>query len=466
MKKKKLIMMAGLLATLPLSNVFAQGADHSSVSSATTASLADTQLKNMDIGWVDPHGSPTTAAYTLLEYLKNAPSHGLNPSAYKTNSIAAALKSTVTAADRQKTEQLLTDALVHYVQDMTGPRVSPTVVGGDAAYWRKPWTKDEVLQKYASTGDMGKMLQALEPKGNYPLLKRELQRISHLSLSAKDTAGVSNAEKAAQLIVNMERLRWDKERTSHYIEVNIASQTLAGITTGKTLLNSKVIVGEDIHKTHELITRINGVRFNPTWYVPENTVVKYMVPELQKDPHFYDARKFYIYKDGKRIKPETVDWNAITPKQLKHITAIQLPGPDNSLGFLYVLMGNPYDQYLHYTSHPELFAEQERNFSSGCMRLEKPDEVSAFILSTNLETIQKYKKGHADRNVPVKEPLTFYSVYHSITIDAEGQPQYHHDVYGWDKKLFNALKKKNAVPAAFQQASVKTVVDTPKPPSI
>ncbi|MBI3440407.1 MAG: L,D-transpeptidase family protein [Proteobacteria bacterium] len=452
MKKKRFLAFAGLIALTPLSGVFAQ---HAGQPSKTTGQSTYNEIIQapanenafkyvsvaQDIQWFDAQGSATQDAHTLLRYLQDAPSHGLNPDAYKTSDIAILINSHVPAANRSSAEQMLTQAMVAYAQDMTGPRINPSAVRSSAEYWRKPLTKSEVLVKYAATGSMDAMLKSIEPKNPlYAALRTELRSLTQRPPSA------TNDNKIAQLMLNMERLRWDQDRPARYIEVNIADQTLNAVENGKTAQSTHIIVGKPQLQTREFTTPITGVKFNPTWHVTAGVMRRLKLPELRKDPYSLQKKNIHIFYDGELIDPGTVDWKNISTKELAHIKMQQDPGADNALGQIRVMMEDRYLQYLHYTNQPELFENDQRTFSSGCMRMEEPDKIVCFILSITPERVEELKNGGSDVSMKASHSLSFYSVYHTTTVGPDGKIQYHKDIYGRDKKLLEALEKDNALP--------------------
>jgi murein L,D-transpeptidase YcbB/YkuD len=58
----------------------------------------------------------------------------------------------------------------------------------------------------------------------------------------------------------------------------------------------------------------------------------------------------------------------------------QDPGPRNPLGRIKFVMPNKYDIYLHDTPSGHLFAKEDRAFSHGCIRVEKPVELAEYLL--------------------------------------------------------------------------------------
>jgi L,D-transpeptidase catalytic domain len=65
--------------------------------------------------------------------------------------------------------------------------------------------------------------------------------------------------------------------------------------------------------------------------------------------------------------------NLAGPEQVRkgQLFVRQRPGPKNSLALIKFIFPNEFDVYLHDTPATELFAESRREFSHGCIRLEK-----------------------------------------------------------------------------------------------
>jgi murein L,D-transpeptidase YcbB/YkuD len=61
----------------------------------------------------------------------------------------------------------------------------------------------------------------------------------------------------------------------------------------------------------------------------------------------------------------------------------QKPGPKNSLGLIKFLFPNSNAIYLHDTPAKSLFNREDRAFSHGCIRVEKPVELATQILKND-----------------------------------------------------------------------------------
>jgi murein L,D-transpeptidase YcbB/YkuD len=59
------------------------------------------------------------------------------------------------------------------------------------------------------------------------------------------------------------------------------------------------------------------------------------------------------------------------------------PCPSNALGTVKLVFPNKYDVYLHDTPAHGLFKREQRTFSHGCIRMDRPAEMAACLLGGN-----------------------------------------------------------------------------------
>src|SRR5207247_9945292 len=102
----------------------------------------------------------------------------------------------------------------------------------------------------------------------------------------------------------------------------------------------------------------------------------------------------------------------------------QRPGAGNSLGLVKFLLPNPFNVYLHDTPHDRLFARARRDFSHGCMRVERPAELARWVLSGSPEwtpaAIAAAMRAGDERHVALPEPLPVYVLYMTAWAAADG----------------------------------------------
>jgi hypothetical protein len=124
----------------------------------------------------------------------------------------------------------------------------------------------------------------------------------------------------------------------------------------------------------------------------------------------------------------------------------QKPGPRNALGLVKFMFPNEFDVYLHSTPAPELFNQSRRDFSHGCIRVEKPAELAAWLLQDQPKwTLEKIKaamqSGPDNQQVNLSRPVPVVIVYLTAIVEENGEVYFYDDIYGLDGTLNDALAK-------------------------
>lgn len=261
----------------------------------------------------------------------------------------------------------------------------------------------------------------------------------------------TNKDKMKQLVANLERLRWvdNTGRGDKFVIVNLPSAKLWAIDDGDVEFDMDIIVGSPERRTRSFKTEIVGVRLNPDWTVPP-TIKRYdILPKLQDDISYLSDKGMELYSgygsQAVTLDPSSIDWESLSNRDLHGIRMVQGPGDNNPLGRYRLLMPNDYNIYLHDTNHPELFAKPERAVSSGCMRMKDPERMAEFLLrdidgwsnSKTRNIINSYKK--TDISIPNKVPV--YIFYYTAWVGDNGQVVYGNDIYNYDSKLIDSLRK-------------------------
>jgi murein L,D-transpeptidase YcbB/YkuD len=110
------------------------------------------------------------------------------------------------------------------------------------------------------------------------------------------------------------------------------------------------------------------------------------------------------------------------------------------------MLPNSYDVYLHDTPAKRLFSENVRTFSHGCIRIEKPIELAEYMLRddprwTRDTLIAAMDKG-TEQVVQIPQPVNVHFLYLTAWVDEGDTLQFRNDIYGRDKLLDEALRKK------------------------
>lgn len=265
-------------------------------------------------------------------------------------------------------------------------------------------------------------------------------------------------DRLVKILANLERRRWVRRPLPEkYVVVNIPQMRLEAVDGGEIKFDMPVIVGRLTRQTMSFVDEIVGIRFNPSWYVPDTIKKEDYLPELRKNPQALAEKGIaFRVRDQETeqmisVLPEDIDWNKMSEADLKSVQMVQGPGAANVLGQIRVLMPNRYDIYLHDTNTPALFKKDDRMLSSGCVRLAEPRRIAEFILSSNPswseERLEKYLSDTKTREVAVENPVPVYLTYFTIWRGEDGDLVFGPDIYAQDEALIVALKSKGKTPS-------------------
>jgi murein L,D-transpeptidase YcbB/YkuD len=245
---------------------------------------------------------------------------------------------------------------------------------------------------------------------------------------------------------NLERWRWLPRQTPDtYIRVNIAAYTLRVIDKGDTVLAMNVIVGKPYRRTPVFTETVKYIVFNPYWNVPFKIATEDKLPLLKADASAEAKKGFEAKPQGSDVfvPVDTIDWSGVTKRNFNYLLR-QRPGENNALGQMKFMLPNPNAVYLHDTPSRELFGKQERPFSSGCVRLERPRDLASWLLSREgnqqAGRLGALLASGETTTVYLKEPVPVYLVYFTAFVTDDGDVAMRRDIYGRDKVLVDALR--------------------------
>jgi Uncharacterized protein conserved in bacteria len=122
----------------------------------------------------------------------------------------------------------------------------------------------------------------------------------------------------------------------------------------------------------------------------------------------------------------------------------QDPGRLNALGRVKFMFPNKFNVYLHDTPARLLFEKTQRDFSHGCIRIQKPIELAVYLLRQdprwNRDALLSALDEVANRSVPLPEPIPIHLLYWTAWADKDGTIQFRRDIYGHDASLSEALR--------------------------
>jgi murein L,D-transpeptidase YcbB/YkuD len=256
------------------------------------------------------------------------------------------------------------------------------------------------------------------------------------------------AARIRQIKLTLERWRWIPHSFSQPpVVVNLPEYRVRAMNPdGSIAFYKNVIIGKAYgHKSPIFEKEIQYVVFRPYWNVTPSIQRNEVVPHIQKDPNYIAKHNFEVVTP----QGEIVTDNQVSPEVLEgirslHLMVRQKPGDTNSLGLVKIIFPNPDNVYLHGTDAPELFSPDVRDFSHGCIRVEKPADLVAWVLRNNpgwdLERVKATMNGDKNNlqvNLVTRIPVLI--VYGTATVNEENQIRFFDDIYGYDAELDKAL---------------------------
>jgi len=249
-------------------------------------------------------------------------------------------------------------------------------------------------------------------------------------------------ERTQQIELNLERWRWlPDDFGRRHLLVNITDFTMSVIEDGRETFGTKVVVGRTKRPTPIFNADMSYVVLNPMWYVPYSIAVKDKLPKLRRNAYSLAGQQIRVYSGKREVDPGTVNWHQVSAKNFPYRLR-QDPGPSNALGRVKFMFPNPYSVYLHDTPSRNLFARDQRTFSSGCIRVAEPIELAEYLLKDNprwnRKKILSATRGKRQRTVHLAEKIPVYLLYWTAWVDEDGTVNFRDDIYQRDRRLARA----------------------------
>jgi len=271
-------------------------------------------------------------------------------------------------------------------------------------------------------------------------------RLGQDGIVGKQTIAALNVpieQRINQIRTSLERLRWvNQEAVDTMVVVNIAGFRAFFFKDGALEWDTRATVGKNYRQTPVFRGDISYLEFNPTWTIPPGILRNDTLPAIKRDPNYLASKNIRVIDHkGNFVDPATVNWNNY--KTSVPYTLRQDPGPKNSLGTVKFIFPNKHFVFLHDTPHRELFSQKERNFSSGCIRIQDPLKLAELVMNdpvkynrSELESIvdsAKTQRIHPSPKVPV------VIVYLTASVNDDGKVRFYKDIYNRDQKVLDAL---------------------------
>ena len=210
-------------------------------------------------------------------------------------------------------------------------------------------------------------------------------------------------------------------------------------------LTMGVVVGKAMRtQTPVFANNMRYVIFRPYWLVPPSIQRAELVPKTRRNPDYLANHGFEVVDGGGNVVPSSpATGKVISGLRSGALSIRQRPGPKNALGLIKFMFPNQYNVYMHGTPEQELFARSRRDFSHGCIRVEDPVALAAWVLRDKPEwTVDKIRATmHGDTTLQVNldKPIPVLILYSTAVVEPDGEVRFFDDIYGYDALLARAL---------------------------
>ena len=247
----------------------------------------------------------------------------------------------------------------------------------------------------------------------------------------------------AQLAGNLDRARRvPRELGLRYIHINIPDAHLKVVESGRTLHTARVVLGEIAYATPELSSVITHIELNPWWNAPTSIVKRILIPKFKSEPKYINENDYLLLTragDNKSaVDPGGIDWDRISQSNFRW-SVRQKPGPKNVLGRVVFWFPSKHNVFIHDTAAPELFEDDVRYFSSGCIRVDSAVYMAMLLLrnqddgSWTEDRINQIVATNEPYKITFAKPVSVHITYFTAWTDVKGRVQFRKDIYKRDR---------------------------------
>lgn len=353
------------------------------------------------------------------------------------------------------------------------PAVTKTLSPGDA-YAAAPELAERLALEHdldADTDDAGELQPKVYTQRLSDAVKNYQQRHGltddgKLTQQTVDSLNVPLSDRVRQLDYTLERFRWLPEPyVNPRLMVNLPEFVLRGYTPEHTLdFTMRVVVGQVMgeHQTPVFAHMMKYIIFRPYWNVPVDIARKELVPHMTATKGYLESKNYEVVNSKGQLVPN------YTVKQVEQggLMVREKPGPKNSLGLVKFMFPNQYDVYLHSTPAVGLFSRTRRDFSHGCVRVQKPEELAAWLLDGQKDkdgedwdidkVHEAMTEGDDNHQVNLKTPVPIVIFYMTAEVEEDGTVHFFNDIYGYDAAMQKVLEKGPPYPVKPEPVVPKT----------
>lgn len=239
----------------------------------------------------------------------------------------------------------------------------------------------------------------------------------------------------AQLALNVERWRWVPDHFGERaVLVNIPGYTLDVEERRRVVDSMAVVVGDEGWETPVFADRIEYLEVNPYWNVPRSILREEILPAVQRDPGYLAKNDMEVVRGQTDDAPRVSDALVHAAAEGGDLRVRQRPGRRNPLGQVKFMFPNEHNVYLHDTTAGHLFREPDRAGSHGCIRVERPLDLAAYLLGPGWSParVQSEIASGQRRMLSLPEEVPVYLLYFTAAVRPDGRLEMYEDVYGID----------------------------------
>jgi murein L,D-transpeptidase YcbB/YkuD len=226
-----------------------------------------------------------------------------------------------------------------------------------------------------------------------------------------------------------------------------------------------VVVGKAYgHHTPVLSGYMRYLIFRPYWNVPISIQRADLIPKIERDSNYLAENDYEVVDSDRAVVTDgTVSDDVLSGLRSGALNIRQKPGPKNALGLVKFIFPNSYNVYLHGTPAVELFSRARRDISHGCIRVENPAALAAWVLRERPEwdvaRIQAVMNGDETMRVNLKQPIPVLIIYTTGVVEPDGEVRFFQDIYDDDASLKKVLAAGYPFPVESPNPSAARVED-------
>jgi L,D-transpeptidase YcbB len=278
-----------------------------------------------------------------------------------------------------------------------------------------------------------------------------LRTNGYLNKETIEEINVPLSGRIEQICLALERYRWLRYNfTQPPVVVNIPEFRLYAFNSHeRATFTMKVNVGDSYEfQTPVFENYIRYIVFRPYWNIPPKILRNEVIPDIASDRSYVEDNAMEIVTPaGQLVASGKISDTVLQQLRAGKLTIRQKPGPENSLGLIKIMFPNEHHVYLHDTpASSDMFAGGQRSLSHGCIHLEQPGKLAAWLLRDRpdwgLERVEEaMHRGRDNVTVNLSRPIPILLFYVTAVPEPDGEIHFYRDIYGHDVTLEAALAR-------------------------